>query len=222
MRRFSGPMGFLGTILFVAVAGLAVLCVLPHDRYIHFQAVAAESDYALPLKWIYERIHDDPTAIDIALIGTSHTQSGVNSALVETSLRTVGDPAHVVNFALPFLGRDLEYLIARELLDSRPVQTLVIELQEDEPTAPHPSFQRLADPGDILSAPLLVNSRLFETMANLPQRQAALFLRSLAPSWFGLSPDFQAATYAGPHWDDTYAMHTHQGFDNPRTAVHPP
>ncbi len=221
MSRFARPLPFLALTLAVTLAGSIGVCLLPHDRYIQFQTVALESDYTLPLKWMYERIHDDPTAIDIAFIGTSHTQSGVNSALVESSLREAGDGAHVVNFALPFLGRDLEYLIARELIGTRNLRELVIELQESEPKDPHPSFQRLADLGDIVAAPMLLNTRLFETLINLPQRQMSLFLRSLFPQLFGLAARFDPSRYAGPHWDDSYAMHTRQGFDNPRTAVHP-
>jgi hypothetical protein len=222
MRRLSRPLPFLALTLMVALAGSIACCFLPHDRYILFQTVAAESDYSFPLKWIYERIYDDPTAIDIAFVGTSHTQSGVNSAVVESTLRAHGDPAHVVNFALPFLGRDLEYLIVKELLTTRTIRQLVIELQESEPIYPHPAFQRLADPADILSAPMLLNTGYLLNLVTLPQRQVSLFARSCFPSLFGLHPAFAPADYAGPHWDDTYAMHTRQGFDNPRTAVHPP
>ncbi len=222
MRRLSRTISFLSLILAVALMGMVACCFLPHDRYIHFQAVAAESDYAMPLKWIYERIHNDQTPIDIAFIGTSHTQSGVNSATVESTLRAHGNSSHVVNFAIPFLGRDLECLIVKELLTTRSLRTLVVELQESEPIYPHPSFPRLADPGELLRSPIFLNTGYVTNLINLPQRQVSLFIRSVFPSLFGLHSAFDPMDYAGHHWDDTYAMHTHHGFDNPRIAVHPP
>ncbi len=222
MLRLSRPISFLLLVMGMAVSGLIACCFLPHDRYIFFQAIAAESDYSVPLKWIYERIHHDSTAIDIAFIGTSHTQSGVKSALVESTLHAHGNPSRVVNFALPFLGRDLEYLLVKELLESRNIHELVIEVQESEPIYPHPCFSRLADPAELLRSPILINTGYFLNLASLPQRQVSMFMRSLFPSLFGLHPTFDSSNYAGHHWDDSYAMHTRQGFDNPRTAVHPP
>ncbi|MEW5787680.1 MAG: hypothetical protein AB1899_07485 [Pseudomonadota bacterium] len=211
------PSAFLIAAMATCLAVVLVLLALPHDRYIRFQQIAAESVHYLRIKWIYERIHFDREPIDIAFIGTSHTQSGIDEARLESRLALNGSTAHVVNFAIPHLGRDIEFLVARELLENRPVKTLIIELQETESRAPHPGFQRLGSVTDILSAPLLINTDLFTTLSHLPLRELQLAYASLFPASAGLQSAFLQDHYEGHHWNDTYQLH---GIPKPRTS-HP-
>lgn len=211
------PLAFLAVIGTVTLALLIGLTLLPHSRYIRFQQAALESLQLLRVKWIYQRIHFDPTPIDVAFIGTSHTQSSIDAELVEAALRARGRDWHVVNFAVPWLGRDLHYLIVRELLETRKPAKLVVEVQESEPRAPHPAFLALAEPGDIIEAPAIINVNYLDNFARLPLRQAALFVRSWLPSLFGLDPDFNPAGYEGQYWNDTYRLH---GFPETRTAIY--
>ena len=201
----------IGLATLVALTGLALL---PQDRYQRFAEAAAESKHYLRIKWIYERIHFDKTPIDVAFIGTSHTQSAIDSRIVEAGLRARGQDVHVVNFAVPHLGRDLHYLIARELLESRPVRELVVEVQDFEPRAPHPAFQRLGSMRDLLTSPVIVNTGFFDNLVRLPRRQLDLFLPAMAgKAAFVFSP----RDYEGAHWDDTERLH---GFDQERTGTH--
>lgn len=213
MHRLS-PRGFLVWLTATMLAVMLLLVCLPHDPYIRFQQVAQESVHYLRLKWIYERIHHDATPIDVAFIGTSHTQSGIDDARVEAQARAMGLDARVVNFAVPHLGRDLEFVVVRELLAHRPVRTLVVELQETEARAPHPGFQRLGTVQDLLQAPWLVNTGLVENFVRLPVRQTRYALASVLPAAFGMQAAFDPAAYEGPHWNDTYIPH---GFTEPRT-----
>ena len=207
---------FLLTFILTVVAVVCGLTALPHSRYLRFQQLAGESVHYMRAKWIYERIHFDRTPIDIAFIGTSHTQSGINSKLVEETLRENGIDQHVVNFAIPHLGRDLHYLLVRELIENRDVKKLVVEVQEAEPRAPHPAFQRLADVTDLLSSPLVINTGYFENLVRLPVRQSLLFLHTTIPGSTGDKPEFDRQTYEGSHWDDTYLVH---GTDVPRLVI---
>jgi hypothetical protein len=200
-----------------AVAGIALIALicLPHDPYERFALAATESPHYLRLRWIYERIHLDTTPIDVAFIGTSHTQSAIDSRIVEGELRQRGSNLHVVNFAIPHLGRDLHYLLVRELLEARPVKELMIEVQDFEPRAPHPAFQRLATVEDLFASPLVVNTGFFENLVRLPRREFDLF----APRLTGHRPvEFEPHAYEGPHWDDTERLH---GFTMTRDATHP-
>lgn len=201
---------FMGTTL----AAMLALALLPHDGYVRYQLVSQESVHYLRLKWIFERTHFDSTPIDVAFIGTSHTQSGVDDARVEARLRELGVAQHVVNFAVPHLGRDLEYVVVRDLLEHRRVRTLVVELQETEARAPHPGFQRLGQAHDFVQTPWLLNTGLFENLVRLPLRQAKYALASAMPRAFDVQPGFDPATYEGPHWNDTYVAH---GFTEART-----
>jgi hypothetical protein len=215
------PIRFLiATAVFTASLIVASF-FLPHSRHLRF---AALKDHAvLKAGWIYERIHFDPTPTDVVFLGTSHTVFGIDSATVERQFRAIaGRDTHVVNFALQHLGRDIHFLIAREILGTRPVKLLVIEVQEDEPRDLHPAFGALADPGDLLSAPLLVNVRYFENMAHLPLRRMRLFLSSLAVGSFGPDAGFDAMAYEGAHWNDTYRASIPPPIDPPpRTRSFP-
>jgi len=212
------PFQLLTVSFVIAVFILCLLTALPHAPYIRYQQLASESLHYQRAKWIYERIHFDTTPIDIAFIGTSHTQSGINSALVEATLTAHGDGRKVVNFAVPHLGRDLQYLVGRELLNSRKVDTLVIEVQQTESRAPHPGFQRLADVSDILVTPIFINTGVVDNLARLPMRQRDLFLKTIWPNWFGFTTVFNPKNYDGAHFDDTYRLH---GTVTPRTDIHP-
>lgn len=211
------PLPLLAVAALLAAILLMLVTLLPHAPYVRFQQLSRESVHYQRVKWIYERIHFDRRPIDIAFIGTSHTQSGVNSAIVEAALAAQGDPRHVVNFAVPHLGRDLEYLIARELIEQRRIDTLVIEVQQVESRSPHPGFQRLATLTDIAAAPLLINTGVVDNLARLPMRQLELFAATVRPDWFGIQAEFHADNYEGPHFDDTYRLH---GIAAVRTVVH--
>ena len=89
-RKFAGLFA-LGVV--AAVATIAVMLILPHDRYIRWQALHTEA-YAR-LGWAYERIHDDPTPLDVAFIGTSHTLNGVDAAAVDKALAAASTPLSV-------------------------------------------------------------------------------------------------------------------------------
>ena len=205
-RRRLRPRQFIAEVVALTVLVIAGICTLPHDRYVRFKSL--RDNAVIKAGWIYERIHFDPTPIDVVFVGSSHTVFGVDSARVESQyLATTGRDLHIVNLAMPHLGRDLQYVLAREVLQTRSVKLLVIEVQEDESRSLHPAFASLAESGDIITAPLLINTNFFDNLAHLPMRQLRLFIHSIAPGLFGESIDFDPATYPGAHWDDTYQEH---------------
>jgi hypothetical protein len=172
---------FIFKVAFVAMILLVGTCFLPHERYIRFQQL--EGAYA-KAKWIYERIHFDETPIDIVFIGSSHTYGGIDSELLEDSLNRIkGRKLHVVNFAIPEMGRNMDYLLAREVLNNRRIKLLVLEVTDEEKRKPHDKFYLLADTKDILFAPVLINLNYFNDLMRLPGRQLKLFIKSLIP-WF--------------------------------------
>ena len=163
MRAFLRNFAIGGITAALALVGMVFL---PHDRYIRWQAMQTES-YAR-LGWIYERIHFDPTPIDIAFIGTSHTMNGIDASAVGEKIAEVANssgshaqPLHVVNFAIPMYGRNLHWLIVRELLENRKVGMLVLEIFENETRKSHPLFVYPAEVSDVLDAPMFVNFNYF-------------------------------------------------------------
>lgn len=195
------------TGLGVMLLTLAAMVALPHTDYVRWQAPKTEAEARLG--WLYERIHYDPTPIDVAFIGTSHTLNGVDAAAVERRIAASGsrDPdgrcVTVTNLAIPAYGRGLHYEIARDLLSTRKPKLLVIEVFENETRKPHPYFADVATVGDIVGAPVLVNRNYVEDLIRLPYRQVALAAKSLAPAAFGLKTRFDPANYDGSNVDNT-------------------
>jgi hypothetical protein len=120
------PGRYLALVTGLALALIISVCLLPHSRHLRFASIR---DLAVvKAGWIYERIHDDPTPIDVAFIGTSHTVFGVDSAEIEGTVQYLSNrQLHVVNFALEHLGRNVHWLLAREMIEARHVQLLVLE-----------------------------------------------------------------------------------------------
>ena len=207
LRRFLRHL-LLGVI--VALLTLLALLVLPQDRAIRWRAVKIEA--FARLGWIYQRIHDDPTPIDIAFIGTSHSMLGIDTPLIQQELDQAGlrladgRCAQLVNFAIPSYGRDLHWLLARELLANRSVKTLVVEVFENETRKAHPLFVHVADVRDVLTAPALINLNYLHNLIRLPYRQLQLALKSRFPASFGLKSGFDPADYDGSDVDNTQVI----------------
>jgi hypothetical protein len=189
-----------------ALVALISTLALPHSRYIRFQDVRVEA-YAR-LGWIYERIHFDNTPIDIAFVGTSHTLNGIDAEAVADKMSKVSNRfgagrVHATNLAIPGYGRNLHWLIVRELLENRRVGTLVLEIFENETRKPHPLFVYAAEVSDVIGAPVLINLNYFYDIARLPFRQISLAAKSLWPEQFGLKSHFNPSRYDGETVDNT-------------------
>jgi len=195
------PSHFLWIVLATALALLIALSALPDDRYLRFKSLTEPE--VVKAGWIYERIHFDPTPIDVVFIGTSRTVAGIDSEIVEQTCRDAGGKyCNSVNFGMLHLGRNVHWLLAREVIRTRMPRLLVVEVQETEFRALHPAFPFLADPADIVSAPLVINTSFLPDLGRLPTRQISLFAENLARSLFGTQTKFVPNHYRGSHWDD--------------------
>ena len=100
--------------------------------------------------WIYYRLFENATPIDIAFLGTSHTGCGINDSLIETTL--VNDYAFnkkVANLAYCTNGRNIQYPLMEDLLTTKNPEIVIIEVTEDESTNSHQDFPYLADLKDV-------------------------------------------------------------------------
>jgi hypothetical protein len=201
--------GFLLVFFCAALLATCAITLLPHDKYLRYQSL---NDHSAPnAYWIYERIHDDPTPIDIAFIGTSRTGRSMNTGRLQDDLARHGVNVHAVNFHVVKTGRNMHYAIAKELLSNRKVKVLVLELTEVEDRTPHPDFIFLADALDVLDAPLWINTRYLADLARLPGRQLDLFLETVAERLGWRIPDFTPPPYEGPNLDRTESLTTLDG-----------
>jgi hypothetical protein len=200
-RRSRVVLTTIAVIVATTVFLVVGACMLPHDRYLRFKS-STDSEFA-KFGWVYERIHFDRRPIDVAFFGDSRTMLGVDSALVEQSFANAsGQTLNVVNFSHTGVGRDLDYLTARELLQNAHARLLVIGVSKTEGGTLDPAFELLADPRDLWKATLLVDPRYATELLRLPSRQLTLLARTMAPKLLGGSGQFNPATYRGPHWDN--------------------
>jgi len=186
----------------VAFFLLVVICLLPHNTYLRYKSLDIGT-YA-KAKWIYERTVFDETPIDIAFIGTSHTLNSIDSNIVEDGFNQYyPKKIHIVNFAIPHFGRDLHLVLTKFLLVHKKPKLLVVEVRESEARDMHPATHYLAEPLDLLSAPLFVNLRYASNLSQLPLRQFSLFFKTYFPYLFNDISGFNRSDYLGSHLNYT-------------------
>ncbi len=187
-------------LLLLCTAGwLAAFISLPHDRYLRYQETKKDFSKA---KWIYERIHFDREPVDIAFFGTSRTIAGVDDGKLEMLLKSGSIDWRATNLAIRSHGRNMAYVVVKELLRERKPKLIVLELMEMENRLGHPIFSYLADTSDVLAPQSVLNDKLLEDWGRLPDRQLSLFLKSAFPDRLHLQRSFSPARYAGSHsWE---------------------
>jgi hypothetical protein len=184
--------GVLGAALAVAFILNAAVCLLPENDYLRWQLPEPDGR----LRWIYERIHFDPTPIDIAVVGPSREQLGFSAAAIERDLAQRGKPANVVNFALPGAGRDIQWAILDELFKAKSPKVIVLGVEDQPYPFGHFFFKHVAPAEAIVFPPSPFLHNYLYNLAYLPIRKLKLFGANLFPGLFGLTKEFDPEHYA--------------------------
>jgi hypothetical protein len=194
----------VGQLLSTILAALAValilsaaVCLLPENDYQKWQLQDPDGR----LRWIYERIHFDPTPIDVAIVGPSRAQLGLSAAAVEQDLAKRGKHANVVNFALPGVGRDIQWAILNELFKAKSPKAVVLEVEEEPYPFGHFFFKYAAPAEAIAFPPSPFLHNYLYNLAYLPIRKLKLFGANLFPDLFGISKQFDPEHYANNRTD---------------------
>lgn len=191
----------LGMVAGFAVL-LAVLLALPFDRYIAAQRAAGSEMFHA--RWVYERIHFDPAPIDVAIIGSSRLESGISPSLLQQLLSArLGRTVHVANLSVVQAGRDYHDLLVHDLLQAHPEVRLLVLTDDGLMVYSHPMFQEMASPGQIATAPLLLNKSYFANLLAIPYRNLLNAAEQAAPGWFGVDRSFRPEAYLGTDLDRT-------------------
>lgn len=205
-------------LLVFAVLNATAVFMLPHDKFLRYQVPLDPQSPTAP--WIYQRIHFDQTPIDVAFIGTSRTGLSVHTRRLEERLAAHGINAKAVNFYMVKSGINIQYVLAKELLSARKVKLLVLEVTEREERKPHEDFIYLADPIDVITAPLFINVGYLSDLARLPGRQVDLFLQTEMQR-FGLrGAESAPQPYQGSNLDHAQMIRTLDGVEHNRDVSH--
>ena len=184
--------GVLGAALAVAFILNAAVCLLPENDYQRWQLQDPDGR----LRWIYERIHFDPTPIDIAIVGPSREQLGFSAAAIEQDLAKQDKHANVVNFALPGAGRDIQWAILNELFKAKSPKVVVLGVEDQPYPFGHFFFKYVAPAEAIVFPPSPFLHNYLYNLAYLPIRKLKLFGANLFPDLFGLPKQFEPEHYA--------------------------
>jgi hypothetical protein len=184
--------GVLGAALVVALILSAAVCFLPENDYQKWQLQDPDGR----LRWIYERIHFDPTPIDVAIVGPSRAQLGLSAAAIEQDLAQRGKHVIVANFAMLGSGRDLPWAILDELFKAKSPKVVVLEVDEEPYPFGHFLFKYVGPAEAIVSPPSPFLHNYLYNLAYLPIRKLKLFGANLFPGLFNLTKEFDPEHYA--------------------------
>lgn len=137
---------------------IVVLFITPVNKKFSYNFVKGECDNKAG--WIYHRIFEDEKQIDIAFTGASQTSCAIMDEYIEKELTdTLGENIEVANLGYCRRGRDIQFVMLKELFEHKKPSVLVIEVAEDEPKKSHPVFPYLAESGDLWGSFVFFNQR---------------------------------------------------------------
>jgi len=140
--------------ILIYVTGFIVFIVIPvsyipdnkEKRFIYYTKGDENKS-----KWIYNILTGSQN-IDIAFFGASYILQSVNPLIIESEL---DDKVKVFNFAMPYNGRDLDYVFIKETLKNKSPKIIVLQLRPYEGRTAHPLFYELAEKEDIYTQPFI-------------------------------------------------------------------
>jgi hypothetical protein len=132
-------------LIFLLPVFLLIVIIPVNKRLIYSGLINDCSNHGI---WIYDRIHLNEKPIDIAFFGSSHTLNAVNDRLIEDSLKNM--QLMVTNFGYCRLGNNLIYVFLKELVKTKKVKAMILEVREDENLFSHPIFPYITDSKDVL------------------------------------------------------------------------
>lgn len=131
-------------LLIFIVPVVVIISMIQVDKRLNY--LGLKDDCANHGIWIYDRIHFNNKNVDIAFLGSSHTMNGINDKLISDKLKT----KEAVNFGYCRFGRNLSYVLLKEIYERKKIKQLILEVTENEDQYSHPVFPFLASSKDVL------------------------------------------------------------------------
>lgn len=137
--------------------------MVPLDKNFSYHFVQGECSNKA--SWMYHRIFEDKRDIDIVFSGASHTGCAIMDEYISKELgKKSGTEVNVVNYGYCRGGRDIQYVMLKDLFSKKHPKVLVIDVSEDEPKKSHPVFPYLAESKDLFGSFVLFNQRYFSAI----------------------------------------------------------
>ncbi len=142
------------------VIGIVFICMAPYSKEFGY---GYRNNVDCNTSWIYYRLFQNDTPIDIAFMGTSHTGCGINDSLIENSLTNQHNiNKKVANLAYCTIGRDIQFPLVKDLLTTKNPELIIMEVTEEESKSSHQDFPYIADLNDVFQPELIYNPSLLK------------------------------------------------------------
>ncbi len=142
--------------LLLPIAGCVTLLCTSLDRNIAWTSVPGDCDNRG--SWIYQRLYLDTTGVDIAIVGTSRTINGIQDTLISRLLsNSLSQEMNIVNFGYCRFGMEMQFIMAKDILEQKNIEVIVIEINEGMSGSSHPLFPYYARTEDVLRPASVLN-----------------------------------------------------------------
>ena len=143
--------------------GIVPLFILPLDKGFSYRFVMGECDNKA--SWIFNRIFIKKDNIDLAFMGASHISCAIMDEYIGKELNLFSEKEiKVANLGYCRGGRDIQYVMLKDLFQNKKPKLLVLEVMEDEPKKSHPVFPYLAESVDLIGSHVIFNQRYFTNL----------------------------------------------------------
>jgi hypothetical protein len=153
----------IGLFIIPALIGVLILFIIPANKQFSYRFVQGECSNKA--SWIYDRIFFSEFDLDLIFIGASQTACAIMDHQIEHDLQEItGKSVKVANLGYCRGGRDIQYIMLKEVFRHKKPSVVVIEVTEDEPKKSHPVFPYLAESRDLLGSLVFFNQRYFQSL----------------------------------------------------------
>ena len=119
------------------LAGVISLFFIHVDKSFSYHFVKGECEDKA--SWMYHRTFEDERNIDVVFSGASQTSCAIMDQLISEKLTVAeGREVNVVNYGYCRRGRDIQYVMLKDLFTKKHPTLLILEVYEDEPKKSHP------------------------------------------------------------------------------------
>lgn len=189
MKKFLQNTG-----LFISpfLLGIVVLFTIPLDKQFVYHFVKGECNNKA--SWIYNRVYENKKQIDIVFSGASQTSCAIMDEYLQQEIRKNENiRLNVANLGYCRRGRDIQYIMLKDLFQKKQPDFIFIEVAEDEPKKSHPVFPYLASASDLFDSFTWFNQRFFTAVwkgiaVRFEQFKSRLFEKN--KKYRGLNSDF--------------------------------